>query len=114
MLLAVTLALTGTALLVGGVDARALHAKPLDWAISFSSAAIFAFYILYSKRGIARYRCEPTRRDGVSEACILPGHIDLVGATSVAEDFRPGAIGLVAVLIPQFAEARVEQIVMSF
>ncbi len=58
MLSAVGLALGGTALLVGGVDTHALHASTLDWLISFSSAFIFAFYILYSKRGLARYRPE--------------------------------------------------------
>ena len=58
MLGAVALALAGTALLVGGVDTRLLHASAFDWMISFSSAFIFAFYILYSKRGLARYRPE--------------------------------------------------------
>lgn len=58
MLAAVVLALVGTALLVRGVDPRTLHAKPLHWAISFASAFIFAFYILYSKRGLARYAPE--------------------------------------------------------
>jgi drug/metabolite transporter (DMT)-like permease len=60
MLGAVVLALGGTALLVGGVDTHSLHASRLDWAISFSSAFIFAFYILYSKRGLSRYRPETT------------------------------------------------------
>ena len=56
--LAVILALAGTAMLVNGVDARALAASPLDWAIGASSALIFAFYVLYSKRGLARYKPE--------------------------------------------------------
>jgi drug/metabolite transporter (DMT)-like permease len=58
MLIAVLLATGGTALLVGGVHPEAAHATPLNWAISFSSAFIFAFYILYSKRGLARYAPE--------------------------------------------------------
>lgn len=58
MLGAVAIALAGTALLVGGVDTHALHASALDWTISFSSAFIFAFYILYSKHGLTRYRPE--------------------------------------------------------
>lgn len=57
-LLAVVAALIGTALLVGGVDPRAMHARPFQWAISFGSAFVFAFYILYSKRGLARYAPE--------------------------------------------------------
>ena len=58
MIVAVLCALAGTALLVGGVDRRALHAKPLDWGIAFLSAFVFAFYIVYSKRGLARYAPE--------------------------------------------------------
>lgn len=58
LIAAVTLALTGTALLVNGVDARTLHATPWDWAIGFSSAIIFAFYVVYSKRGLTRYAPE--------------------------------------------------------
>jgi drug/metabolite transporter (DMT)-like permease len=55
MIGAVACATAGTALLVGGVNAEALHAKPLYWAISFASAFVFAFYIVYSKRGLQRY-----------------------------------------------------------
>src|SRR5262245_32866176 len=56
--LSVVLAVGGTALLVQGVDPRALNASALDWAIGLSSAFIFAFYVLYSKRGLARYKPE--------------------------------------------------------
>src|ERR1051326_8873715 len=52
------LALAGTALLVRGVDPRTLHASARDWAIGMSSAVIFAFYVVYSKRGLARYAPE--------------------------------------------------------
>ncbi len=58
MIAAVACATAGTALLVGGVSSEALHAKPLYWAISFASAFVFAFYIVYSKRGLARYAPE--------------------------------------------------------
>lgn len=58
MIGAVVCATAGTALLVGGVDPAALHAKPLYWLISFASAFVFAFYILYSKRGLQRYAPE--------------------------------------------------------
>ena len=58
MIAAVISALAGTGLLVGGVDQAALHAKPLYWGIAFLSAFVFAFYIVYSKRGLARYAPE--------------------------------------------------------
>jgi len=57
-ILAVLGALAGTVCLVSGVDAHALHARPLDWAVGFLCAASFAFYIVYSKRGLARYAPE--------------------------------------------------------
>jgi drug/metabolite transporter (DMT)-like permease len=53
--MAVVAAVAGTALLVGGVDASALHARPFDWAIGFASAFAFTFYILFSKRGLSRH-----------------------------------------------------------
>jgi drug/metabolite transporter (DMT)-like permease len=53
--LAVIAAVVGTGLLVGGVDRSALHARPLDWTIGFAAAFAFAFYIVYSKRGLGRY-----------------------------------------------------------
>ncbi|HYM80375.1 MAG TPA: DMT family transporter [Candidatus Limnocylindria bacterium] len=51
-------ALLGTGLLVGGVDRVTLNASPWQWAIGFSSALAFSFYILYSKRGLRHYRPE--------------------------------------------------------
>lgn len=53
--LAVIAALAGTALLVTGAAPAQLHARLWQWAIAFSSAVWFAFYILYSKRGLERY-----------------------------------------------------------
>jgi len=55
---AVLCALAGTALLVGGVTGDLARATLLDWGVSFASAFIFAFYILYSKRGLERYSPE--------------------------------------------------------
>src|SRR5262249_29962353 len=55
-LLAAAGALLGTSLLIGNVGPEARTATPWQWAISLSSAPIFAFYIFYSKRGLARYR----------------------------------------------------------
>jgi len=57
-LAAVLLALVGTALLVANVNPAALHARPRDWLIGFSSAFAFAFYIVFSKRGLSRYAPE--------------------------------------------------------
>ncbi len=55
---AVLCALSGTALLVSGVSGESAGATLLDWCVSFASAFIFAFYILYSKRGLERYAPE--------------------------------------------------------
>lgn len=55
MIAAVTCALAGTAMLVGGVDPKAIDAGPLQWAVGFASAVAFAFYMQYSKRGLSRY-----------------------------------------------------------
>jgi drug/metabolite transporter (DMT)-like permease len=51
-------ALAGTALLIGNLDPVALSAEPWHWVVGFGAAFAFAFYILYSKRGLARYRPE--------------------------------------------------------
>jgi drug/metabolite transporter (DMT)-like permease len=55
MLVALIAALGGTALLVGNVSPTSIHARPLQWVISFSSAFCFAFYIVFSKRALRRY-----------------------------------------------------------
>ncbi len=46
----------------------------------------------------------------LDEAGVLPGHEDFVGAIGVAEDLGPGARGLVAVLVPECAEAGIERV----
>jgi drug/metabolite transporter (DMT)-like permease len=56
--IAVIAAVAGTSLVIGNVDPAAVHARPLDWLVGFSSAVWFAFYIVYSKRGLARYAPE--------------------------------------------------------
>lgn len=58
MIAAVASATAGTALLVGGGNPATVHAAPLHWAICFASAFVFAFYIVYSKRGLERYAPE--------------------------------------------------------
>lgn len=57
VVVAVVAALAGTALLVGGVDrAHAIPAR--GWLAGAGAALSFAFYILFSKRGLARYAPE--------------------------------------------------------
>jgi len=55
---AVVVAAAGTAMLVGTVSPEAAHAKPFDWLVTSASAVFFAFYIVYSKRGLAKYAPE--------------------------------------------------------
>lgn len=58
VIVAVLAAIAGTVLLVSGVS-RGDQVIPLrDWVIGFSAALTFAFYVLYSKRGLARYAPE--------------------------------------------------------
>lgn len=52
---AVFAALLGTVLLVGNAGDIRHTATPWQWAIAFSSAVWFAFYVIYSKRGLERY-----------------------------------------------------------
>jgi drug/metabolite transporter (DMT)-like permease len=58
MIAAVLLALAGTALLVVGVDRSSVHASAFDWCVGVSSSVIFAFYVLASKKLVARYAPE--------------------------------------------------------
>jgi len=60
---AVASALIGVAMLVSNLDpatlkARPVHARPLDWAVGFGAAISFAFYVVFSKRGLRRYAPE--------------------------------------------------------
>ena len=58
VLVAVLAAIAGTALLVSGVDRSARIIPLSDWLVGFGAALAFAFYIVYSKRGLARYAPE--------------------------------------------------------
>ena len=58
MVVAVLLALAGTALLVVGVDRSSVHATAFDWCVGASSSVIFAFYVLASKKLVARHAPE--------------------------------------------------------
>jgi drug/metabolite transporter (DMT)-like permease len=55
VMVAVVAALLGTALLVSGVDHRAQAIPVRGWIAGAGAAVSFAFYILYSKRGLATY-----------------------------------------------------------
>ena len=105
MLAAVGLALAGTALLVNGVDARALHASAMDWAIGFSSAIIFAFYVVYSKRGLARYAPETVLFYTFAIAAIFWGCVTPPW-TILAAHYSPGLwlrfllLGIFSTLVP--------------
>ena len=70
-------AIVGTALLVRGVHPTAAGSRPSDWVVGFASAFFFAFYVAYSKRGLARYRPETVlfwtfTIAGIFWACITP------------------------------------------
>ena len=58
LLIAVVIAAIGAALVVGNIHPGSIHARPIDWAIGFGSAFVFAFYIVASKHGLARYAPE--------------------------------------------------------
>ena len=55
MLAAVLAAIAGTALLVSGVGGAGRVIPARDWAWGAAAALTFAFYVVYSKRGLARY-----------------------------------------------------------
>ena len=58
--IAIASALLGIALLVSNVDPNTspLHARPLGWVAGFGSTLSFAFYVVFSKRGLQRYAPE--------------------------------------------------------
>ena len=69
MWIAVIAAIAGTALVVGNIDPTAIHATALDWAVGFASALSFSFYIIFSKRGLARYAPETVLLYTFAVAC---------------------------------------------
>ena len=102
---AVTCALAGTALLVGGVAGEAAHASLFDWCVSFASAFIFAFYILYSKRGLERYTPETVLLytfaiAAVVWACVTPPWTILAAGYPANVWWMFLALGLFSTLVP--------------
>ena len=62
-IVALASAILGIALLVSNVDPVSLQARPpqvrpLHWAVGFGSTLSFAFYVVFSKRGLQRYAPE--------------------------------------------------------
>lgn len=103
--IAVLLALTGTALLVGGVSGDFARATLLDWGVSFASAFIFAFYILYSKRGLEKYAPETVLfyTFGIAAfvwACVTPPWVIAAAAYPARSWWMFIALGLFSTLIP--------------
>jgi drug/metabolite transporter (DMT)-like permease len=58
VVVAVVAALAGTALLVGGLNRSAQAIPARGWLAGAGSALSFAFYIVFSKRGLSRYAPE--------------------------------------------------------
>jgi drug/metabolite transporter (DMT)-like permease len=104
-IVAIVAAVAGTALLVGGVDVHAVHARPWQWAIGFGTAFVFAFYILYSKYALGRYRPETVLFYSFSIAAVFwaivtpPARI-LAAHYDAGTWILLGAIGITSVLVP--------------
>lgn len=102
---AVVGAIAGTALLVGGVHLAAAGARPLDWAVGFASAFFFAFYVMFSKRGLTHYRPETLlfwtfAIAGVVWACVTPPWRILAAHYDLSLWLMFAALGMVSTLIP--------------
>lgn len=103
--LALGAAVAGTALLVGGVDVRAMHANAWQWSIGFATAFVFAFYILFSKRGLRRYPPETVLFYSFSVAAVFwavitpPWRIAMAGYSGTTWLLLV-SIGITSVLVP--------------
>ena len=105
LVIAVGLALVGTTAIVSGMERGTMTARPLDWAIGIASAVVFAFYIVYSKRGLAKYRPETILFHTFSIAAIV--YLVAVPQGRVLEELsRPNTwwrfalLGLFSTLVP--------------
>lgn len=107
-MIAVLFALVGTTFIVRGMDVGAMHATAFDWAVGYASAVIFAFYILYSKRGLARYRPETLLLYTFGIAAmfwmvLIPPTRILAAQYSSDVWLRFGVLGLFSTLVPFWA-----------
>ena len=105
MVAAVLLALSGTALLVSGVDRNHMHASAFDWCVGASSSVIFAFYVLASKRLVARYAPETVLAytfaiAAVFWACVTPPWRIVAAHYSTALWIRFAVLGVFSTLVP--------------
>jgi len=102
---AVLLALGGTALLVRGVNARAVHASTFDWLVGASCAPLFAFYVLASKRAVTRYAPETVlvwtfAMAAVVWACVTPPWRIVAAGYPAAVWWRFAFLGVFSTLVP--------------
>ena len=105
MIAAVVLALAGTALLVSGVDRSHVHASAIDWCVGASSSVIFAFYVLASKRLVARYPPETVLVYTFAIAalfwmCITPPWRILAAHYPASMWLRFAVLGVFSTLVP--------------
>ena len=105
MVAAVMLALAGTALLVSGVDRSSVHATAFDWCVGASSSVIFAFYVLASKRLVARYAPETVlvytfAIAAVFWACVTPPWRILAAHYPASLWMRFAMLGVFSTLVP--------------
>ena len=95
----------GTALLVGGVDPRGIRASGWQWLIGCSTSVVFAFYIVYSKRGLRRYAPETVLAwtfaiAGVAWAVVTPPWKIAAAGYDAATWWMCAALGVFSTLVP--------------
>jgi drug/metabolite transporter (DMT)-like permease len=105
MVVAVLLALAGTALLVSGVDRSSVRASTLDWVVGASCSVIFAFYVLASKRLVARYPPETVlvytfALAAVFWACVTPPWRIVAAHYSASMWAQFALLGVFSTLVP--------------
>lgn len=102
---AVLAAIAGTALLVRGVGRAGRAMTPGDWMVGFGAAIAFAFYIVYSKRGLARYAPETVLFytfliAGVFWGCVTPPWRILAAGYDASLWLTFAALGVFSTLVP--------------
>jgi drug/metabolite transporter (DMT)-like permease len=98
-------AIVGTALLVRGVGQVGRAIALVDWMVGFGAALAFAFYIVYSKRGLARYAPETVLFytflvAGVFWACVTPPWRILAAGYDATLWLAFAALGVFSTLVP--------------
>jgi drug/metabolite transporter (DMT)-like permease len=98
-------AIAGTALLVRGVGQVGRAIALGDWMVGFGAALAFAFYIVYSKRGLARYAPETVLFytflvAGVFWGCVTPPWRILAAGYGATLWLAFAALGVFSTLVP--------------